>query len=71
MVIGLFFDDMGNLNGFCYGLMDELMRFNFNVLLFVDEVFLNGGWMLLLFFFGMSEEIVDVILDWLDEDDDF
>ncbi|MCH7729342.1 MAG: general secretion pathway protein GspK, partial [Planctomycetes bacterium] len=53
-----------------YGLEDESSRINLNALLIVDKQMENGGRQLLMALPGMTEEIADAIMDWLDEDDE-
>ena len=63
-------DDLGALNGVRYGLEDESNRLNLNALLAADKVGENGGRTLLMALPGMTEEIADAIMDWIDEDDE-
>jgi type II secretory pathway component PulK len=63
-------DSYGTLAGVRYGFEDESTRLNLNFLLLADKFQENGGRTLLLSLPGMTEEIADAILDWLDEDDD-
>jgi len=63
-------DDFGNYGGIRYGLEDESGRLNLNALLIADDTVENGGRDLLLGLPGMTNEIADAILDWIDEDDE-
>ncbi len=67
----------GLYDGFRYGLIDESTRLNLNILTYADaEALANGltleegGKLFLLSLPGMTDEIADSIMDWLDEDDD-
>jgi len=59
----------GVVAGVRYGLEDESSRLNVNFLLIADQQTEDGGRQLLMGLPGMTEEIADAILDWLDEDD--
>ena len=63
-------DSYGTAAGIRYGFEDESARLNLNFLLLADQFQENGGRTLLMALPGMTEEIADAILDWLDEDDD-
>lgn len=63
-------DDEGALGGVRYGLEDESTRLNVNALLMTDQVSENAGRNLLMGLPGMTEDIADAILDWIDEDDE-
>ncbi len=63
-------DDDGNQGGLRYGLENESSRMNLNVLLLVDETQEEAGRELLMGLPGMTVEIADAILDWIDPDDD-
>ena len=63
-------DEAGNLNGVRYGLEDESTRLNVNALVVVDQLQENAGRDLLLGLPGMTEDVADAILDWMDEDDE-
>jgi len=60
----------GIAEGIRFGLEDESTRLNINALLAVDKAVPGGGRELLMGLPGMTEEIADAILDWIDEDDD-
>ena len=62
-------DDEGNVAGLRYGLEDESTRLNLNILTLADEQVPDGGRTLLMALPGMTEDVADAILDWLDEDD--
>jgi hypothetical protein len=63
-------DDEGNLSGVRYGLEDESTRLNLNALVVADQVSENAGRDLLMGLPGMTEDVADAILDWIDEDDE-
>ncbi len=63
-------DDDGNLSGVRYGLEDESTRLNLNALLLLDKAQENAARDLLMGLPGMTEDIADAILDWIDEDDE-
>ena len=63
-------DSYGTAAGVRYGFEDESTRLNLNFLLLADQFQENGGRTLLMALPGMTEEIADAVLDWLDEDDD-
>jgi len=63
-------DDQGLRAGTRYGLEDESVRLNLNILITADELQENGGRTLLMALPGMTEDVADAILDWLDEDDE-
>jgi len=65
-----FVDQTGLMSGIRYGLEDESARINLNTLLLADTYVTNGGRTLLMALPGMSEDVADSILDWIDEDDD-
>ena len=56
--------------GLRFGLEDESTRLNLNALLMADKRVDNGGRTLLMGLPGMTEDIADAILDWLDPDDE-
>lgn len=60
----------GSEPGIRYGLEDESSKLNLNTLLTADDKVENGGRTLLMALPGMTEEIADSILDWLDPDDE-
>lgn len=53
-----------------YGLENESAKLNVNSLLLADKTVENGGRQLLMGLPGMTEDIADAILDWLDADDE-
>lgn len=63
-------DDEGNLSGVRYGLEDESARLNINALVVADQIQENAGRDLLMRLPGMTEDVADAILDWIDEDDE-
>jgi len=63
-------DPEGRFGGVRFGLEDESARLNVNLLLVADAQQENGGRDLLMTLPGMTEEIADAILDWIDEDED-
>ncbi|HEY2415416.1 MAG TPA: type II secretion system protein GspK [Pirellulaceae bacterium] len=63
-------DSDGNVSGIRHGLEDESTRLNLNVLLILDKQSPGSGRTLLMGLPGMTEDVADAILDWLDPDDD-
>ncbi|MCU0958599.1 MAG: general secretion pathway protein GspK [Pirellulaceae bacterium] len=63
-------DDQGNLGGVRYGLEDESTRLHLNALLTADKVLDNAGRDLLMGLPGMTVDVADAILDWMDDDDE-
>lgn len=63
-------DDSGRIGGLRYGLADESARLNINALLLADEQMEGGGRQLLMALPGMTVDIADAILDWIDEDEE-
>ena len=63
-------DAYGSLIGVRMGLEDESTRLNLNALLLVDQVQEDGGRTLLMQLPGMTEDVADSIMDWIDEDDE-
>jgi len=61
-------DDSGRIAGIRYGLSDESARLNINALLLADEQMEGGGQQLLMALPGMTIDVADAILDWIDED---
>ena len=53
-----------------HGLEDESSRLNLNVLLILDKQVAGSGRTLLMGLPGMTEDVADAILDWLDPDDE-
>lgn len=62
-------DASGNVSGVRFGLEDESTRLNLNVLLVLDQQMPGAGRQLLMALPGMTEDVADAILDWLDADD--
>jgi len=65
----------GYYNGIRYGLEDESTRLNLNALTLFEKLaeqagVENGGRQILMGLPGMTEEIADAILDWIDSDDE-
>ncbi|MEO8497773.1 MAG: hypothetical protein ABI614_22125, partial [Planctomycetota bacterium] len=70
-VVAPYFDELGLASGGVrYGLEDESSRLNMNMLLVADTAVPNGGRTLLMSLPGMTEQVADAILDWIDPDDD-
>ncbi len=63
-------DDTGSLAGVRYGLEDESARLNINALVEIDKLQENAGRDLLMGLPGMTEDVADAILDWMDSDDE-
>jgi DNA uptake protein ComE-like DNA-binding protein len=62
-------DSNGAFAGARFGLEDESTRLNVNALALADETVENGGRMLLMGLPGMTEDVADAILDWIDSDE--
>ncbi len=62
--------DEGELGGVRFGLENEATRLNTNALLWAELQAEGGGQQLLMGLPGMTEDIADAILDWLDDDDE-
>ena len=60
----------GSPPGIRFGLEDESSRLNLNMLIEADKVLPGSGRTLLMGLPGMTEEIADAILDYMDEDDE-
>lgn len=60
----------GSIEGIRFGLEDESARVNLNALLMMEQQSEGAGKTLLLALPGMTEDIADCILDYLDEDDE-
>ena len=58
------------LTGVRYGLEDESARLNLNLVLKADAIQAGAGRTLLMALPGMTEDVADAILDWMDEDTD-
>ncbi len=70
-VLAPLFDELGLAEGGVrYGLEDESSRLNLNMLLIADKAVPNGGRTLLMSLPGMTEDVADAILDWIDEDEE-
>ncbi|HZZ70913.1 MAG TPA: hypothetical protein VFE24_01595, partial [Pirellulales bacterium] len=64
-------EDTGDgAGGVRFGLENESARFNLNTLIYMDTVSPGSGHTLLMSLPGMTDDIADAILDWLDPDDD-
>jgi hypothetical protein len=63
-------DDTGALNGTRSGLEDESTRLNLNTLLISEKTMPDAGRTFLMALPGMTEDVADAILDWLDADDE-
>lgn len=61
-------DSAGNQAGTRYGLQDESARLNLNALLVAEKQTEGGGRNLLMALPGMTADIADAILDWIDPD---
>lgn len=70
-IVAPYFDELGLASGGVrYGLEDESSRLNLNMLLIADAAVPNGGRTLLMSLPGMTEDVADAILDWIDADDE-
>ena len=63
-------DDLGMQSGFRYGLTDESTKLNLNVLPTLDQQAPGVAVQLLLALPGMTDEVADCILDYIDADDE-
>jgi hypothetical protein len=63
-------DDSGNLAGLRYGLEDESTRLNLNTLLVLEKQQEGAAVQLLMSLPGMTEDVAEAILDWIDPDDE-
>ena len=63
-------DADGNLAGVRHGLEDESTRLNLNTLQHVEQLTPGAGRTLLMALPGMTEDVADAILDWIDGDDE-
>ncbi|HZL91455.1 MAG TPA: hypothetical protein VFB96_24010 [Pirellulaceae bacterium] len=63
-------DSEGNLSGTRHGLEDESTRLNLNVLPTIEQTIPGAGVTLLMGLPGMTEDVADAILDWLDSDEE-
>ncbi|NMC20234.1 MAG: general secretion pathway protein GspK, partial [Thermogutta sp.] len=57
-------------SGVRYGLENESGKLNLNSLLLADQYVENGGRQLLMGLPGMTEDVADAIMDWIDADDE-
>lgn len=62
--------EQGVLGGVRYGLENESAKLNLNEILLADLMEADGARNLLMSLPGMTEDVADAILDWIDEDDD-
>lgn len=69
-IINPLLDNDGSTLGYRYGLEDESSRINLQTLLAIEKLQENAGRDLLMALPGMTLEIADAILDWIDEDDE-
>lgn len=63
-------DNDGIPGGTRYGLVDESTKLNVNTLIFADNNVANGGRDLLMALPGMTEDVADAIMDWIDPDEE-
>src|SRR6185503_16599466 len=63
-------DSQGTVTGLRNGLEDESTRLNLNVLLTLDKQLARSARTLLMGLPGMTEDVADSILDWMDTDDE-
>lgn len=69
-VVAMNLDQDAYVGGVRFGLENESVRLNLNILPFADQQQEQGGRELLMALPGMTEEIADAILDFIDEDDE-
>lgn len=60
----------GQYAGIRHGIQDESVRLNLNALLVIEQRFPGAGRQLLMALPGMTEDVADAILDWIDSDDE-
>lgn len=63
-------DEIDELAGTRHGLEDESTRLNLNILPTLEKTLPGTGTTLLMALPGMTEDVADAILDWLDDDDE-
>jgi len=63
-------DTDGRLDGIRYGLEDESAKLNLNMVLALDKKQSGAGRRMLMALPGMTEDVADAILDWMDLDDE-
>lgn len=63
-------DDGSGFTGLRYGIEDESTKLNLNALLAIEKKTPGAGKSLLLALPGMTDDIADAILDWMDPDDE-
>ncbi len=63
-------DGYAGSSGVRYGLENESGKLNLNSLLLADQYVENGGRQLLMGLPGMTEDVADAIMDWIDADDE-
>jgi DNA uptake protein ComE-like DNA-binding protein len=63
-------DSDGYTAGFRFGLEDESSRLNLNTLTIADKYAADGGREMLMALPGMTVDIADAIMDWIDDDDE-
>ncbi len=63
-------DSDGYTAGFRFGLEDESSRLNLNALTLADKYATDGGREMLMALPGMTVDIADAIMDWIDDDDE-
>jgi type II secretory pathway component PulK len=68
-IIGPALDAQGSLAGARFGLEDESARLNLNTLLAAEEQQAEAGRDLLMALPGMTADVADAILDWIDTDE--
>lgn len=69
-VIAAALDDEGIPAGFRYGIIDESIRLNLNILIDAESVLPGSGKNFLMALPYMTDDVADAILDWMDPDDD-
>ena len=62
--------DEGGAGGVRFGLEDESTKLNLNILAALDQKVPGSGRQILMGLPGMTEDIADAILDWIDQDDE-
>lgn len=69
-VLAPMYDETTSQTGVRYGLEDESARLNLNLVLLADQLQPGSARTFLMALPGMTEDVADAILDWIDEDEE-
>jgi hypothetical protein len=69
-ILAPYTDESGQAGGVRYGLEDESGRLNLNIVLLADQIQEGASRTILMGLPGMTEDVADAILDWIDADDE-